>query len=383
VRAGAGAGFGGAIFNMQGDVTIRNSTLTGNSATGGPDDADSDGEGLGGALFNLSGTFAADGSTFAANAAPEGGASIYNLVYDGVSARTGQTTLRDTIVWDDPGSVGLVSAKPASTSGPVNLGSASADLSDFNLLRSGSEVGTGSISGSPLTSDPQLGALADNGGPTRTMAPATGSPVVDAGSSFGLTVDQRGLPRRSDFLSLVNAGDGSDVGAVELQSSDRPPPAPGSPGGRTPGPRGGNGLDTTPPALTSASLTNKTFAVNTRRAAEVPVAARAKRGTVFRHTLSEDARVLVTLQRARAGRRVGRSCRKRARSNRKRRRCTRFVRAGRFAKQSTAGANRHPFSGRIGRRSLRPGKYRATLVATDAAGNRSASRRLKFKVVKR
>ena len=113
------------------------------------------------------------------------------------------------------------------------------------------------------------------------------------------------------------------------------------------------------------------------------MAARAKRGTAFGYTLSEAARVVFTIERATVGRRVGRRCRRRTRSNRNRRRCTRYVRAGRFAKRSAASANRHPFSGRIGGRSLRPGKYRATLVATDAAGNRSASRRLNFKVVKR
>jgi hypothetical protein len=62
---------------------------------------------------------------------------------------------------------------------------------------------------------------------------------------------------------------------------------------------------------------------------------------------------------------------------------TRYVAAGRFAKQSSAGPNRKKFSGKIGRRSLKPGYYRATLVATDAAGNRSAPRRRKFKVVRR
>jgi hypothetical protein len=131
------------------------------------------------------------------------------------------------------------------------------------------------------------------------------------------------------------------------------------------------------------SLTNTTFAVNPRGAPETAVSARAKRGTTFRYTLSENARVVFTIEKATVGRWVGRSCRKQTRSNRKRRRCTRYVRAGRFARQSTAGANKQRFSGRIGRRSLKPGKYRATLVATDAAGNRAAPRRLRFRVVRR
>jgi hypothetical protein len=50
------------------------------------------------------------------------------------------------------------------------------------------------------------------------MAPAPDSPVIDAGSAVGLATDQRGLPRPFDFPSLPNAGDGSDIGAVERQA---------------------------------------------------------------------------------------------------------------------------------------------------------------------
>ena len=41
------------------------------------------------------------------------------------------------------------------------------------------------------------------------------------------------------------------------------------------------------------------------------------------------------------------------------------------------------FSGRIGRKALKPGSYRFRLVAIDAAGNKSADRLLKFRVVRR
>ncbi|MFO0938516.1 MAG: hypothetical protein U0798_18585 [Gemmataceae bacterium] len=47
------AGFGGAVFNDAGTVTITNSTLSGNSAKGGVkgDSGATDGQGIGGALF--------------------------------------------------------------------------------------------------------------------------------------------------------------------------------------------------------------------------------------------------------------------------------------------------------------------------------------------
>jgi len=65
--------------------------------------------------------------------------------------------------------------------------------------------------------------LKDNGGPTPTHALLAGSAAIDRGSSFGSGVDQRGLPRPSDIASISNAegGDGSDIGAFELQA----PPA--------------------------------------------------------------------------------------------------------------------------------------------------------------
>jgi hypothetical protein len=70
-----------------------------------------------------------------------------------------------------------------------------------------------------LTADPLLGPLQDNGGPTETMAPAAGSPAIDAGSELGETTDQRGDPRPVDFPGIANAvgGDGADIGAFEVQ----------------------------------------------------------------------------------------------------------------------------------------------------------------------
>ena len=229
---GGGAGMGGAIFNMQGELTVRNSTLVGNSAFGGPDKVPDPAKGIGGAVFNMSGSFTAIGSTFANNTAAFDGASIFSLVYDGATARTAQTTLRDTIVSNGTGPVDLASSKPTFIT-PPNLGSADAAVGEANLVRTMAAREGGTITGTPLTSDPLLGALQDNGGPTPTMAPAAGSPVIDAGSAFGLSTDQRGLARPSDFAALANAGDGSDIGAVELQSPAPAAPAPG-PAGSTP-----------------------------------------------------------------------------------------------------------------------------------------------------
>jgi hypothetical protein len=64
-----------------------------------------------------------------------------------------------------------------------------------------------------LTSDPSLDALANNGGPTRTMALLAGSPAIDAGDAATCAaspindLDQRGAPR--------STGASCDIGAFE------------------------------------------------------------------------------------------------------------------------------------------------------------------------
>lgn len=52
--------------------------------------------------------------------------------------------------------------------------------------------------------------LADNGGPTQTIALLPGSPAIDAGVRIaGITTDQRGVPR--------DHGSSPDIGAFEAQ----------------------------------------------------------------------------------------------------------------------------------------------------------------------
>jgi 6-phosphogluconolactonase (cycloisomerase 2 family) len=133
----------------------------------------------------------------------------------------------------------------------------------------------------------------------------------------------------------------------------------------------------TPPAITGLSVTNKRFAVASARRKRV------KRGTAFRYRLSEAAKVSFTIRRRTTGRKVGKKCRKRSRKHATRRKCTRFVRVGVFKQAGKAGRNKRKFSGRIAHRKLRPGLYRATLVAIDRAKGSSAPKRVSFRVVRR
>ncbi|HVX33203.1 MAG TPA: hypothetical protein VHA80_08685 [Solirubrobacterales bacterium] len=143
--------------------------------------------------------------------------------------------------------------------------------------------------------------------------------------------------------------------------------------------------DVTAPAFLAASLRPAAFAVARRGRPERAVASATPRGkaggTTFRYRLSEAARVLFTIERARPGRRLSGKCRKPARTTRDKPSCTRYRPLGSFAAAARAGGNSKRFSGRIGRRALRPGRYRATLTATDPAGNVSSPRRLEFRVL--
>jgi hypothetical protein len=183
------------------------------------------------------------------------------------------------------------------------------------------------------------------------------SPLLDAGdpaTAQGLDLDDNPLVADGD-------GDGvarRDLGASELQLA----PA----GGGDAGGGGGGGQqggpppgDTVAPVVSGFRAAPALFAV-TR--ASTPLAARVSRGTRFRYTLSEAARVTLKIQRALPGRRAR-------------------YRTLRTLKRSGAkGANRIRFSGRLGRRALRRGRYRAVIRAVDGAGNRSAPRTARFRV---
>jgi PKD domain len=120
--------------------------------------------------------------------------------------------------------------------------------------------------------------------------------------------------------------------------------------------------------------------------AATPLAAQHRRrapvGTTFRYRLSEAATVRIAIERALPGRRRRGACR--APGVRPRgRRCTRYRTLGTLTRSAPAGPSSLAFSGRLGSRALRPGRYRATLVATDAAGNASRPARAAFTVVAR
>jgi hypothetical protein len=97
------------------------------------------------------------------------------------------------------------------------------------------------------------------------------------------------------------------------------------------------------------------------------IAAKAPRGTSFKFTLKAPAKVTIALCAGASGRP---------------KRCTRARNVGTLTRSKLqAGRNTIRFSGRIGKRALRPGAYRATLTARNAKGT-SKPVAVKFTVVR-
>ncbi len=134
--------------------------------------------------------------------------------------------------------------------------------------------------------------------------------------------------------------------------------------------------------ITSASVTNKRFRVG--KQATAISARKAPRGTKFRFTLSAPAKLRIAITRSLPGLRHGHSCV--APSARLRRahakRCTRTLAVGTLTRAHEAnGAGSIVFSGRIGRRALHAGTYRATLTARNEEEGPSQPVTLSFTVL--
>jgi hypothetical protein len=201
---------GGGIY-AGGEVTIDRSTISGNSVFA------EEGTGAiaaGGGLF-ATGAGELTGVTLTANSALGAGTSGSNL------RAPGDWVLRNTIVADPKGDA--ESCLDNFDSGGYNL-----DEDDSCGLEEGSD-----LVGIPAGLDPEL---KDNGGPTATHALLAGSLAIDRGNSFGDTTDQRGLPRPSNFPTIGDkeGGDGSDIGAFELQAPAPPATPSGTSGGGSP-----------------------------------------------------------------------------------------------------------------------------------------------------
>ena len=175
--------------------------------------------------------------------------------------------------------------------------------------------------------------------------------------------------------------DGGSTACHGPGSTPPPPPPPPPPPADTSAPVISN-LTASPRRFRGLVMSNLT--VSPRRFS-VPSARSAPRkgGTTFSYVLSEAATVRVSISRRFRGRRVGGKCRRVPGLRRGAPRCFGFRKVGSFLQQgAAAGANTRWFGGRLGKRRLAPGKFKAGFVARDAAGNRSGRESVTFTIVR-
>ena len=189
-------------------ITLTNDTITGNTAVNG------------GGYYGAGCTSPAVTTTTA-------------FTFDTISGNTAtNTTGAGNIQTNDASTLTLaesIVANGSAPGGPANClvaGSGTLTSGGYNLIDSTNcgSPGTGDIT----DSNPQLGALGNNGGPTETEEPAAGSPAVGAipsgvCSATGVSTDQRGDARGA------GANGSCTIGAVEVAQATPPPPPPPPP----------------------------------------------------------------------------------------------------------------------------------------------------------
>jgi len=197
---------GGGISTGAGMVDIINSTIANNSV-GEPQSGFGEG---GGVYVQVGGNVDIIASTVAFNMAENEGGGLW---VDG-----GSLTVERTIVSDNNVTSGMSFV-------PDDVFTASGTTvasNDYNIIRANTGFGFSVQTNDRLGIDPFLMPLADNGGPTQTIALGGMSPAIDAGptplpSVPFLNGDQRGFRRERD-----GDRDGetmnTDIGAFELQS---------------------------------------------------------------------------------------------------------------------------------------------------------------------
>jgi predicted outer membrane repeat protein len=189
IRNGSAQNGGGIYSN--GALTINQSTVIGNNVSVSCPNCYASG----GGIYN-DGSLTINNTTLSGNSALAGGGIIVG--------EYATATLQNSIVANSPsgGNCG-----GSITSNGYNMSSDSS----CNFSKSGDRNNT----------DPMLGPLQNNGGPTQTMALLPGSLAIDAGNPSGckdasghlLTTDQRGMPRHDP----EDTG-GCDMGAYERQT---------------------------------------------------------------------------------------------------------------------------------------------------------------------
>ncbi|HEY8505081.1 MAG TPA: right-handed parallel beta-helix repeat-containing protein, partial [Gemmataceae bacterium] len=212
--------FGGGVEN-QGTLTISGTAIYGNAAA------------RGGGISGSAGTLTVTNSTVAYNRAfaSDGGGGI--IVASGTATVVNSTVVGNADTSDAPDGAGGIAATSEAI---VNLLNSIVSLNFAGPASANENVDPADLDTNVnnfLGGDPKLGPLEDNGGPTLTMLPFPGSPVIDSGANVNATDDGTagGTPLATDqrgagFPRIV--GGTVDRGAAEF-SPTAPTPAPAPP----------------------------------------------------------------------------------------------------------------------------------------------------------
>ena len=206
-RASQGGGItigGGAPF-LEGTMTVRRSTVSGNRAPGGQ----------GGGIQNT-GTLTLENTTVSGNKSMHGGGIrqhqgtlritdstiAFNMAGNsggGIFANTGAAAIKNSIVSNNQ------------SPDPFNMNCDGPVVSKGNNLEKGTNCGFDQPG--DRNAAPKLGELANNGGSTDTHALLNGSLAIDAGGGPFPATDQRGVTRPQ--------GVANDIGAYEKKPRRR------------------------------------------------------------------------------------------------------------------------------------------------------------------
>lgn len=203
---------GGGIGSFGGLLTVQNSTISGNSTFG-----------LGSSLGVVDGTVIVQNSTISGN------------LNRGINCYRTTITLENVTVANNSGDFGISLFNAGGTvrnSIMYNPAVTTAECGGGFLLTSNGYNIEGDTScnftgtGDSQSTNPMIGALADNGGPTQTHALTSSSlAAIDAiangvnGCVSGTSVDQRGAVRAD---GVNRGGTGCDIGAFEYASTQTP-----------------------------------------------------------------------------------------------------------------------------------------------------------------
>jgi hypothetical protein len=239
-QASDGGGISIGSFKTPGGVTVMNSTISGNSAPGGGGGIAISYGGLTLVNSTISGNSAGDGGGGIGNSS--GGVEVTNSTISGnsagkiggaISSSGGVQLTNTTISGNSAGSAGGIYYVQGSFPYTSEISNTIFDAGALgeNIVNNGATVtshgynlssddGGGVLTGpgDQINTDPLLGPLQDNGGPTLTHLPLLGSPAIDAGDPNFVSPpfhDQRGPCFYRVFGRRI------DVGSVETQPRSR------------------------------------------------------------------------------------------------------------------------------------------------------------------